>query len=740
MSFSANSTYLFFRVFDFTNTNVLTSYTLEELPLNFSPDFSTCPLLSSARSISNKILRWDFGDGTFSTNLSATHSYNWPGQYQVRLTVFDQNGVAYDSSYSPTIQVYDLVPTLIEFTPTDTATITASNVIGPLRVNIYNSWQSYPPLSSTGYTVNFYASGASNNNITNINFNNNKWTHLCPSNRFLAIETQNELQQFVSINALTATQTKIYASAQNNQLQLCNESDAGSIFIGTSGFCDVYFTDDSVKTSPTNLFASFDSSKFHDYLVQKNNLFNYITPPPHGFQNLTPASYTYSKSNYNPATRIAFSTTGITGEGNLSSTSFDIPGISWQYTQIPFVITLKDKDNYTTKFYPPLSSSMITDTSAATAYDVQIGVVYLSGGTLYPLLSGIQFYEDFTSETPQSLGSFYKGYFSSSNTVENCALTASVVITDLTSSYTITGTSNTFNIYTTGGKFNIAKINEDWDAEGFYLSLRYQENLYDKEKFFKDFLGEIVGDANAYPYELGKTVYEKIANFVDNKANIDRVNIDALLALCKELSIQFEQYSYNYPPKLRRVVDILSTKQKVIWGSENKYNLSFNLGNNVITDITKGINLGSEISPLTGTVITNTPIVAYELFSGNYTLVNTINNIYDPGTSSFIPPSTIVPLSTYSFDWGWGLIAPTNLSGIAIANYYKFYEYIDTSADAPTFFDNVIDWTNSYTTLTPTQSSYKDWTDDDGIMQTMLSYELTQGLDLFTSAVRIALS
>jgi uncharacterized protein (TIGR03790 family) len=37
-------------------------------------------------------LEWDMGDGNTSTDLVATHSYRWPGEYVVRLTVADDDG------------------------------------------------------------------------------------------------------------------------------------------------------------------------------------------------------------------------------------------------------------------------------------------------------------------------------------------------------------------------------------------------------------------------------------------------------------------------------------------------------------------------------------------------------------------------------------------------------------------------------------------------------------------------
>lgn len=746
MSYSIQYNNIQFDVIDYTGTNVLSTYTLDITPLNFIPNFSTSSLLSSAQSISNNLIHWDFGDGSFSTGITASHVYNWPGSYNVTLTIYDGNGNAYDSSFNPTIQVYDFIPTSLTWQPYSLSALNAK-IMGPFTVNVFNSWQSYPALSSTGYTINFYASGAGGDRINANNFYSNKWSHLRTLNQFFAIENLFNNQQYVTIDSLSTIQTIIYANIQNNNLQVCAPDDPGAIVAGTTGYCCVYYADDSIKdiitNSPIYLFATIDSSKFHDIFTQRTNLFNYIDYPQIGYQNLAPAviSLQRNSSYYTPATALAISTTGITGEGTLvasTSSIFNIPTICWQNTQIPYVITLKDINNFTTKFYPPLSSSTANSSAMGlTANNVQTGIIYYDQyGNIFPL-PGVTFVEDFIAPgAVQQLGSFYKGYFTSQNTALSCALTASLVVVDpysITTNTPVTAVlsaiSNTFTIYSTGGQYNIAKINENWDMANYYKSLRFQEPLLGYDNFFTTFLGSIVGDINSYPYELGKTIYEKISNFVSNKSDIEYSNVDALLAFCSELSVQFEQYSYNYPPQLRRIVDILSIKQQKLWGTQNTYNNNFNNGIKLYTDRSIGSNLGIKLSP--SSIITiGTPIVANEKFSGNYTLVNNISSYYFTNSA--------VSLSSYTSDWGWNLIAPNSVTGTAISAYYDFYSYKNVPNN--TFYDNLINWSDTLTTLNPSQSSYNAWSGDNGIMQNIISYELTRGLNLFTSAIQIALT
>jgi len=1175
MSYNVNNTYVYFDVLDFTGTNTLSAFTLENTPLQFVPDFTTSSLLSanSIYSISNKNIRWDFGDGSFSTDLRPKHVYKWPGQYTVTLTVYDNYGNAYDSLYTRTIQVYDYISSQISFRDYKGLIydVPAGRLLDPLYIDVYSSWQNYSALSATGYTINLYASGARGDyNYTPLDITD-KWDHLRSLSRFYRqnITSTGDIE-YLEIESLTATQTEIYVNIQNNQIQQCSQIASGSVLAGITGTCQVWYTDDrpgnlTTESNPVFLFATIDSSKFNDAYTQKMNTFEYVDYPIQGLQNLDPAVFPSVKIRYNVADRLSITTTGIDGEGTLSTTKFNIPSISWQDTEIPYVIKFKDKDGFTTKNYPPLSSSITKNTASQPSlyYDVQTSIITLSGNTYVPL-DGVTYYEDFVPGAPQSLGAFYKGYFIPTQSSENCVLTASVTVlepahyqkdalvgwvaipqynsalrilrqeyyngmngskyitlanndstlsvndnrniyaiavspagtegsnndyqtwfadaindkivkydmygnllsdyytlsatptlfnnqivsidyrstatnnilpaaapnnitldgdenvwvtllesgtaikidtsigavtftasptaanysytlssdyisqdgfagenlflpssidTDVennvwiayshpnfnylikyrgnnnyttaaetitevqfpdgitpdeicvdrnknvwvtavnhnnqgstfdsfndylykfntngdlidgfplsgfkqignitvdghqnawvahnketitkidgitnkradyiagrgtnktnyicsiggltcdTSNYiwvinnfdkklyiidgdkpprdffeyitsvdleypaaglpgippgqysdgmqefqaigdwngykwinkyatrasttrTITGASNIFNIHPSSGKFSISKVNEGWDAAGYYNSLRFQESLLDKEVFFDQFLGVILGGLSAQPYELGKTVHEKVANFVNNRSDVDKVNVDALLSLCNELTLDFEEYNYLYPPQLKRLVDLLSIKQRILWGTQNKYALNFDNRGTTFPNDEYGINLNSKIDILTGIISPyGIPIVAKELFSNTYKIINTN---YIPDIEDLITISgsiTGIPLSAYTPDWGWGLIAPDNITGIDISVYYEFYSYNPVFNNM--YYDNIIDWDSDLTTLTPQNSSYTTWSADEGIMQNILSYELTKGFRLFTSAANI---
>jgi hypothetical protein len=1152
--------YLYFYINDYTGNSSLSSYTLENTPLIFKPDLTTSDLLSGALGVSNKIVRWDFGDGTFSNNLTASHVYQWPGEYKVTLTILDINGDAYESVYSPTVKIFDFIA--LDYVFDDIGKliydVPASKIGDPLKILIQDSWQNYHTVSATGHTFSLYASGASGDYQNIDNFFNDKWSHLRLLSRFKIKQQNGSTETYTDVDTVTANLTEIYARHNNslNQFEICSKNDEGSVFTGVTGEAEFYYVDDRAKNftsreNPIFVFATPNNVQLNDKFTQYNNVYDVIKPLPAHFQNIKSLSQPIIKVRHNTASHLSITTTGIDGDGALSTTKFEMPEISWQCTPIPFVIKLKDFDNFTTKTYPPLSSMTVhSELSSSIVNSFETGIVRVTDNGLIPV-TNVDFYDDFDDQIPQSTGGFYKGYFVSNDSAINCALTAAIVLVDpinfpkdallayvavpqysylmqilkqnlydscagfvsmtLTaaqfflktdanrnilaisvapsgagknndyqawvadstndtilnykadgtllkqfrlsacptlvnnlvyqrdyrlqlplsaalnypkaaapsslaldskqnvwcalyetgiaikidnakgyvtnialppydntfyyegSSYNIptlsgyvgestllpasvetdrndnawvaythplsnflckydthgtlltairfpnrvqpveicadrdfyiwvtavnnnttgstitahndfvykfkddgtlvpgyplsgfkmignitvdggqnawvthdkqtltridaitrntthyiagsasnqtsyigslvglacdtgnylwvvnnmdrkayvidgttppttsfsfetyldlqyppvlssyplssfeteqfqaygdwfgqrwinkymvpsttvkylTGISNTFNIYPSGGMYNIAKINEDYNLADFYKSIRHQEVLLDKEIFFDDFLGTIVGDMESKPYELGKTIYERIANFVSNKADISKCTLESLLSFCTEFIVSFENHNYSYPPQLRRVVDLLSIKHKHLYGDINTYNKNFDYKFTIPTNTKYGVNLGSEISPISGTIVTGKPVVAYEKFAETFNVVNDkcINNY---------TLSSVLPLSTFSYYWGWNLVAPPSLTGSDIGIYYKFYE-INPTYDGK-IYNNVINWDDPQTTLNYNQSSFDLWGKDNGIAQTLLSYELTKGLLLFTSAANI---
>ena len=301
---------------------------------------------------------------------------------------------------------------------------------------------------------------------------------------------------------------------------------------------------------------------------------------------------------------------------------------------------------------------------------------------------------------------------------------------------TLVGTSNTFNINPATGKYSIGKINENVDFTEMYKSYIFQEALMDKPILFDDFIGTIVGNIDSSSNSLGKRVYEKIANFVDNTYNPQTCNIPALVGLYQQFGqnmTQFDQSKFAYPADMARLLDLFSIKQSKLWGARNVTAENYDKRGTVNSD-TYGINLGDKLDFFT-TILTagsaSTPIVAYEKFSEKYKLLNT--DVLSGNYSEFknVALQTYA-LSTYSNYWGWGLVLPSDYTLDELDKSYIFYDYIPTPAGNQV--EGTINWDDSLTTISENLSSQADW---QGIMENMLTYQLFKGMKLFTSAVDV---
>jgi len=280
----------------------------------------------------------------------------------------------------------------------------------------------------------------------------------------------------------------------------------------------------------------------------------------------------------------------------------------------------------------------------------------------------------------------------------------------------IFGKSNLFTIIK--NKPVVSKINENFDLSTTFKNYVLQESLLNKPELFDNFLGQIVGDSDSLPTSLGKTIYEKIANFVLNKNDITTCELDSLRQLYSLVGKQLLQFNVNYPPGLRRIMNLLSIRQNQLFGSPNTFNKQFSLDSN-------NKNLGEQINIKDGSFIGGDPIVSYEKFSGKY---NIIYNTLVPETDGVVCSVGVpFPLSGINYDWGWNLVT-NGATGEEIGQFYNFYKYIPYMPLTST--NNVIDFDNPQTTFTNTQSSYTEWTQYGGTMERIIAKSLYEGLGL----------
>jgi hypothetical protein len=285
---------------------------------------------------------------------------------------------------------------------------------------------------------------------------------------------------------------------------------------------------------------------------------------------------------------------------------------------------------------------------------------------------------------------------------------------------TVAGVSNLFSINTP--KSYIVKKNEDYDLNEKIKSFVQQESLYNSSVLFNDFFDSIYNGNDRTTNELGKVIYERIANFVDNNSNIDVCNLASLRSMYEMFGFTYKDYYTELPVNVRRIFDLLSINHKILFGDLNTFDKTFILS--AFYD-SPGSNLGSELNIVTDKFIPGLPIVSYELYSGKFNLIfNTI--VPEPGVVAGVP----YPLSGVNYYWGWGLVVGEKSQvGEIIKNYYKFYQYIPNFNNK--IENNLIDFDSELTSITPYNSSYHDWTRFGGFMEAAIGNSLYEGLDLF---------
>ena len=99
--------YALFDILDYKNEAVLSSYNLSITPLTFKakiPDSDErVPPLNDVKAT------FDFGDGSFGHLLTSTHTYAYPGKYNVRLVLRDCNNNSVLASYSTDVVITTII-------------------------------------------------------------------------------------------------------------------------------------------------------------------------------------------------------------------------------------------------------------------------------------------------------------------------------------------------------------------------------------------------------------------------------------------------------------------------------------------------------------------------------------------------------------------------------------------------------------------------------------------------------
>jgi hypothetical protein len=308
---------------------------------------------------------------------------------------------------------------------------------------------------------------------------------------------------------------------------------------------------------------------------------------------------------------------------------------------------------------------------------------------------------------------------------------------------TLIGYSSVFNINNKSGTYNISKINENHDQSATIKSYATQPWMSDQHNLWDEAVKSIVGDGDSEPTGLGKQVYERIANFTNNNTDIDECTIDNIHNHALLYDVDLQYYNLNYPPTLKRLLDLCSIKHSRLFGTVDYATENYDMYTDYTIPDTRE-NLGREMDIHTATITPGQKIVAYERFSKIYTPITVTkptsgnldqyNNLVDVSTdNNLYKEGEPFPLSAYNVFWQWDLVAPVTVKGVNITDYYAFYTFNESTE--LNFVEGVIDWDNPKTFLTPTLSSFDTWQQDKGILDNILEHQLRVGLDLFNETV-----
>ena len=556
------------------STEALSSYNLSITPLTFTPEIPS--ILGK-----NSRVAWDFGNGDKSSATNPTYYYKVPGLYTIKLYIYNSYNQAVQATTTREVTIKNYIPDTFNVT-TSNDRLTSFNGV-PVALNITQSL----PYNYSSSTISYNTSGTDTTKYFDLDVS--KYNHLEQSNTLLKKEYIPSLNtyEFTEVDSISLTLTAIYAKLVDDTIVTSLSSDNTTIIAGYSGV-DVYYYKDDLPTSRFNL--SFSKSRY-----------NYLNP-----LNISMSGVIYPNVDVDS---LSITSNGLDGEGYQLS-AFNIGFNKFAHTVIPFTVKIKDSNFYTNKNFGFITPTITLTNVSPSSYTVT---------SLQSALSDL------------SVGGVYYGCFELTDTITEpitgVQVSATIAsVTDLDSNvYTsLTGASNTFNIYPQD-YYQLFKHGEDFDSESMFKSLIFQETMMNKDVLFEDFLGTIFGTASADTEALGKKVYERIYNFINNTVNIDTAEINRVISLGDLVDFKstiFDKSLTNFPNKVQRLASLLSLNKYKLFGEKNKFVENFADYGTLTKDI-YGKNLGDKINPFTYVVKTSANIVAYEKFSRTYKLLNT---------------------------------------------------------------------------------------------------------------------
>lgn len=771
------SYYFTYSVNDEFGVQSLSGYALPNSPLIFVP---TVGEIDELAGFSSKRIVWDYGDGTRQEAVTGRHVYTTPGTYKIKSYLYDKLGNGYYNTFSVTVNIFDFIEDRLEIAAESSISHNTGEIKNPITVTQFNSFRAFEKNSGPA-PIKLYADSKDHD----INYDyfesgniDKTYGHLLPSHTF--IQRVEDVEN-IPIDVLKSNQfTRIYAKVAGNSqtgstLVPVFEPGEDTVFAGISCTNDVYFRSD--VPGEFDLTLGFSDSSI--------------------FDNVNTTTYGIKAEIFqNPAYQeLVISSNGLDGEDIVEFDKFNINPVKFSSTKISFVARVKDDERFSHRFIPLIELCPLPNSG-----HMPLTAVLTDGTNTYDA----EFYNDFGSISadlppgdfliPGEFNGYRGGFFKGYVTINTDVVLEDVWIETFTEyqGIPLSGASNKFSIYPEE-HYTVAKKGEDIDFTDVFKDVALQPLFTDSKILMNDFFGAIFGDIKSAQDSIGKSTYEKIENFLDNNSVIDYANIDQLASILQILDLPSIN-KYSLPPKIKRLMDLLSISQSRLFGDINQNREDFNSFGYLNTE-TYGFDRCEPI-PTTGVVFTYAgfDIVAFEKYSGKWVTLNTKlplsasnpppikNLVIDPnpiqygeyfsclvGDLSCTPITTetgdialnveneyfhiciednfapgsddrllletdYYSLSDYNDSWGWPLTLDKDGTIFDVYDFFykKRYDITDRENSIINFDDenNTID--KDYT--------YSEWSRPDGVMSNIFSNALYDGLGLIDSSIAESLT
>ena len=733
-----------------TNQETLTGYALDNYPMTFRPAVGE----QWPPEFSDKRIVWDYGDGTKSEAITGVHAYTKPGTYKVRSYIYDNLGNGYYNTFSVEVDVYDYISDSVKISTSEDILHLTGEVKNPITLVQYNSIRAINENGGDTPKLLCYAEPLTFNQDYDYFLTgsvNRTYGHLLPSYTFIQKINGTENLQVSSVNI--STQDSIYVTIIDEELVTSIEPiNNTSTKAGLSSKNDIYFRSDI--PGDFNLLFGFEQGSIGE------------------FTNTTDYGVSATIAENLDVEEMTITSNGIDGD-DIILDAFDINPVKFSCVKSSFVIKLKDNERFTNKSLPIMDISPHPDSD-----HLQVDITLTDGVSTYDA----NFYSDFNDLSSSLVagdsyagyaGGFFKGYFyiDTDEVIEDVYISATTTVNGTT----ITGQSNTFSVFPKD-YYIVAKYGEDVNFSDVFSDIAKQPLFDDTKILLNDFLGGIFGNIDSAQDSIGKSTYEKIQNFTNNNTVIDYCNIDQLASILYTVNLP-RINTYSLPPKIKRLMDLLSISQSRLFGNINQNREDFNSFGYMQDDF-YGLDRCSPI-PEDGPVFENQNIVAFEKYSGRWTTLNSnlplsasqppqLKTFYfdipkgsdtlttcfrfltctpittETSTSIlveneyfhmclegdynmdgiFSPYTKYYQLSDYNDTWGWPITPDRDGT---IFDVYKFYyksSYLKTDVD-----NSIINFKDNNTTINSSYT-YKEWSKPNGVMSHIFSNSLYDGLGL----------